>query len=68
MTPLLVTADVCPADPPTTGVVSPSAPTGTVPASDDGVAPVATAWPMTPGARLLSKPESTPVPAPIAVL
>ena len=80
MTPLPVGADVCPAmgptEAPTTGVVPPSgmvppngvvppsAPTGTVPASDEGTALVPVAWPMTPGARLVSM----PVPAPIAVL
>lgn len=78
MTPLPVGADVCPAmgpaEPPTTGVVAPSgvvppsAPTGTVPASDEGTALVPAAWPITPGARLLSMPVSMPVPAPTAVL
>ena len=72
VTPLLPIAEVCPAmgaaEPPTAGVVPPTAPTGTVPASDAGVTPWPMPWPPTPGARLLSKPEWLPVPAPTALL
>ena len=72
MTPLLPIAEVCPAmgpaEPPTAGVVPPTAPTGTVPASDADVTPWPMPWPPTPGARLLSKPKWPPVPAPTALL